>query len=169
MQKILNVEYAGNVNSVMFIWVILCILFGGYLSDKIGYYNSMISSSIFSIIMSIPLYMLIYYINEWYSLMICQLIFGISFGLYAGPLQIFMIDSIDDVLLRYTVIAFSYNLCQVIFGGTAPLIGQALSNKFNVIAVGIYIVIFNLWSLILVYIKKRQNGSNPNQKWYQNL
>ena len=50
---------------------------------------------------------------------------------------IFMVNSINDVVVRYSVIGIAYNLCQAGFGGTAPLIGTALS-LYNFVYVGVF-------------------------------
>jgi MHS family proline/betaine transporter-like MFS transporter len=52
--------------------------------------------------------------------------------------------------IRYSGIAFSYNLGMALFGGTAPLIVTFLTEKINIIAPAYYLIFMATISLIAI-------------------
>ena len=153
-----NVEHAFIVNSFMFIWICLCLCIGGWISDIFGYFRTMKLSALVLVIVSVPCYLVIEGLTtngNIYPLIINQFIMGIFLGCFAGPMQIFMVDCIDDVVVRYCVMGIGYNLCQALFGGTAPIFSTLLA-QIHLTFVGVYIAILSLCALVLLWFKSRE-------------
>ena len=70
--------------------------------------------------------------------------------------------SIEDVIVRYSAIGIAYNGCQAMFGGTAPLIGSALSLQ-NFVYVGVYLSVFCGISTIIVHLMSRWDSQKKAQ------
>eukprot|EP01084_Bolivina_argentea_P287461 493268_1 len=155
-----TVEHAFIVNSFMFIWICICLLFGGYISDKYTYFKTMRLSVLYLCVVSIFTYWIVQLLTidgQVYPLIIAQFILGFGLGNYGGPMQVMMVDCVDDVVVRYCVMGIGYNLCQAIFGGTAPIFAALLSQtKIGLIGVGIYFSIVAFVALIVLSVKVRQ-------------
>ena len=146
----------------MMLWLLFTLTFGGYISDKFHYFRTMIISCILIIILAIPSFYMIQIDpgpnNSPWNQIFSQFILAVAIGGFGGPMQIMMIDSVDNVTVRYCVMGIAYNLNQAIFGGTAPAIATSLSLKSS-IYVGLYLtcVVIMSGSLLLWRYK------HPNQ------
>eukprot|EP01084_Bolivina_argentea_P093687 168455_1 len=144
LQHEIGINNSLLVSTFMNIWVTFCVVFGGYLADRYNYYIIMKYCAILVMIWSAPAYYVmhqIFIINKHktlWPLIISDMVTGFGIGIFGGAMQIFMVYSINDVIVRYSAIGIAYNICQSIFGGTAPLIGSALS-LIKFYYVGIYI------------------------------
>eukprot|EP01084_Bolivina_argentea_P256307 431486_1 len=163
LQSQLQMHNALLISSFLLIWKMFMLLIGGYIADKICDYLFVMRIGVMILcIWSFPAYYVMQQIyvvyGEYYvfwPLIISDLITGIALGLFGGPMQIFMVNNIDDVCVRYTVIGIGYNICQAVFGGTAPLIGSALS-LINFYYVGLYITVFSAISTVILYLMERK-------------
>lgn len=161
LQHEIGIHNALLISSFLFVWHMICVVFGGYLSDKYSYYTIMKVGASITAISSFPSYYLMYKVfiieqskNIW-PLIVADLLTGLGNGLFGGAMQIFMVYAIDDVVVRYSAIGIAYNLCQAIFGGTAPLIGTALS-IMKLYYVGIYVAIFSAISAVILHFLQRK-------------
>ena len=136
----------------MFLWLIICLILSGYLIDRTDYIKTIKWSCIITIIVVVPIFVMIYYTNKLYTFALLQFIFCFGLSLNGASQSTYYVHSINDGLLRYTVIGIAYNICQALFAGTAPLIAQILSHYINIISVSIYILIINVIALIIMYI-----------------
>merc|ERR1712136_168150 len=98
------------VSTLMTFWNMICLLIGGHLADKYGYVSVMKLGSGLQCVCSIPCYYLIYRVNvvngsnNILPLFITDLVAAMNLGLFGGPMQVFMVNVIDDVVLRYSAI-----------------------------------------------------------------
>ena len=144
------------------IWLII----GGMIADKYNYYIPIKIGSLILCLWSIPAY---YYMknvyidnkinDNYWPLIIADFISAVALGLFGGPMQIFMVDNIQNVIVRYSAIGIAYNGCQAMFGGTAPLIGSALSLE-NFLYVGIYLSIFCGISTVILHFMSRYDSKH---------
>jgi MFS transporter, MHS family, proline/betaine transporter len=58
--------------------------------------------------------------------------------------------------VRYSTVAFSYNLGNAIFGGTAPLIASLLAKKISMMAPGFYLLITSGLGLLAITFLPKQ-------------
>merc|ERR1712228_387701 len=153
------VEHGFVANSFMFIWVCISCLFGGWISDKYTYFKTMRISSFGLVLLCFPTYLFIQVLTDngqIYPLILGQFVIGFTVACYGGPMQICMVDCIDDVVVRYCVMGAGYNLCQALFGGTAPLVSTFLAQT-HMGLVGLYLAILSLLAFILLTWKSRQD------------
>ena len=115
-----NYSLAYVVNSCLMCWLLITLIIGGHLSDKYGYFKTMTISCFFTVLISIPSFYLIGTIigpeNAPWNMISAQFLFAIVLGGFGGPMQIFMVDAIDNVTVRYCVVGIAYNVNQAIFG-----------------------------------------------------
>ena len=95
-------------------------LFGGWISDKIGYKKSLLYPCILFIIISYPMFSL-FQSRELISIFIAQTILISIMGLFYGviPITLFNIFPIE---VRCSGISIAHNISMACMGGTAPLI-----------------------------------------------
>ena len=110
LQSALDVDHALLTSSVLLIWKMVMLVVGGSLADKFGYFLIMKIGVAVLALLSLPSY---YLLNYMYSLegeggvwplIVVDFVTVIGLGLFGGPMQIFMVDAIEDVVLRYSAI-----------------------------------------------------------------
>ena len=115
-----NYDLAFIVNSCLMCWLLITLVLGGYLSDKFHYFQTMTISCFFMVLISIPNFYLIGSLigpeNAPWNMISAQFLFALVLGGFGGPMQIFMVDAIDNVGVRYCVMGIAYNVNQAIFG-----------------------------------------------------
>eukprot|EP01083_Nonionella_stella_P001634 4662_1 len=172
VQKQLKIDHALLMSSFLMIVLMGCLVLGGYLADKYNYYVVMKVGAVIVCVWGVPAYYLmnsVYVVhqeNVLWPLVIADMGFALGLGLFGGPMQIFMVHSIDDVAVRYSAIGVAYNACHALFGGTAPLVGSALS-LVNFIYVGVYISVFAAVSAVLVHWMGRNISTRINDLSFQ--
>ena len=161
LEKQLGVEHSLLVSSFKVCYHMGCIVVGGIIADSYNYFVPLKLGAAIMCISSFPLYYLmnnVIVVNGLlvvWPLIFSDIIFGFALGIFGGPMQIFMVDCIDDVVVRYSAIGIAYNVGQAVFGGTAPLIGSALSLA-NLYYVGVYLAIFCGISAVILQFMQRQ-------------
>ena len=144
------------------------LLIGGWLCDQLKDYLFIMKIAVFLLfVWSFASYYIMYIVHiidkqmVFWPLALNDLVTGIALGLFGGAMELFMVDSINDVVVTYTVIGIAYNVCQAMFGGTAPLIGSALS-MLKFYYVGAYLSACSLLSLIVLHgvsvCRRKGNG-----------
>ena len=169
LQSQLNVKHALLVSSFLLLSEMICLPFAGILADKYNYFIVMKLGAFIMCIWSFPAYYIMNYVyveNErndvYWPLILAGFITAVGGGLFGGPMQIFMVNGIEDVVVRYSAIGIAYNACQAIFGGTAPLLGSALSLK-SFILVGVYLAIFCAISTVILYFMSKDDKDKGNK------
>ena len=165
-----EVEHAFVVNAFMFLWICCTLIFGGWVSDKFSYIKTMRISALFLCLVSTFMYLMIQKLTingEIYPLIIAQFILGFGLGCFGGPMQVMMVDCLDDVVVRYCVMGAGYNLCQAIFGGTAPIFATLLAQA-QLTYVGVYYAVIALIGFILLSIKSKES-TKTEEKAIQSL
>merc|ERR1712013_656390 len=133
-----HVPNAFLANSFMFLWLCLCLLFGGVLSDRLTYVRTMKCSALGLALAAIPSFALVNGFGGVWPMIFVQFVLGVGLGAFGGPMQLMMVDSIDDVAVRFCAMGTAYNLCQALFGGTAPIFAE-LMQKAHLTLVGLYL------------------------------
>lgn len=111
----------------------------GYLSDCYGRKTMLTIASVLFIVLSVPLFMLLDSGN-FILLLLVQIIFGALLSMNDGTLPCFLSETFPT-RIRYSGFAFSFNMSNAIFGGTAPLISTWLiSMTGNKLAPAWYLV-----------------------------
>merc|ERR1712129_489024 len=147
-------------NSFMFVWVCVALIIGGVFSDKYTYFKTMRWSAAAMMFLCVITYFFIQLMTingQVYPMVLGQFVIGFVVACYGGPMQICMVDCIDDVVVRYCVMGAGYNLCQALFGGTAPLISTILVH-IHMGLVGVYLAVLSLLAFVLLTWKSKQRA-----------
>lgn len=100
------------------------IFLSGALSDRLGRKTMLIAASLCFIVLTVPLFMLLDHAG-FLTLILIQIVFGALLTLNDGTLASFL-SEIFPTRVRYSGFAFSYNMANALFGGTAPFIATWL-------------------------------------------
>lgn len=109
-----------RVNTAGTLVLNIMIIFGGLLTDKIGYRNNFLLSAALLIIFSYPLFYL-FNLNNMTLVVVSYMIFSIFFGCIPSAYSS-ILCGLFPTSLRYSGIALSYNLAYALIGGLSPLI-----------------------------------------------
>lgn len=105
--------------------VYILTIFGmGYLSDSYGRKKMLIAACVAFIIFTIPAFMLLTTGKIWVIVLV-EIFLCTVLTINDGTLSSFLTESFPTEV-RYTGFALSFNMANVIFGGTAPLIATGL-------------------------------------------
>ena len=119
-QLVPNYNGAFIVNSCIMCFLVFTVVMGGYLSDKFGYFRVMIICCFLITLLSIVNFEIIVNIigphNAPWNMIVAQIIFAIILGGFAGPMQIYMVESIDNVAVRYCAMGIGFNINLALFG-----------------------------------------------------
>jgi len=137
------------VNSALMPIAGIALITGGLLSDKHGWRGLLRYPGILQIVLCLPLFWLFgKYPGQWWPMTLIQILLGSTLSLQAAALQMFLGGVIDSVGLRFSIGGIGYNLGLAFFGGTAPLISEALAHN-GTIYVGVYLLLCTLLSLVV--------------------
>ncbi|ETO33090.1 major facilitator superfamily protein [Reticulomyxa filosa] len=130
---------AVSVNAILLLWMCISLVTGGWLADRFNYYQTMKISCIWVCVVSIPMFVLLDKCRgDWWPMVVSEVIIGTGLAMFGGPMELFMVECVDNVGVRFSAMGIAYNACLALFGGTAPLIAEALAIS-NVIWVGVYL------------------------------
>ncbi len=139
--KYMHYDYADlmRINTIGTLVLSVTILFGGWMTDRIGYRQAYLMSAMFLIALTYPLFYLFHLQNiGWvvFSYMIFSIFFGFIPSAYAS-----MISQMFPTNVRYSGVALSYNLAYAIVGGLSPIICTLAIQYFNDVFSPAYYVI----------------------------
>jgi MHS family proline/betaine transporter-like MFS transporter len=125
----------------------------GYISDHIGRFRMIIIASSAIVLIAIPSFVLLSYVEMWKQIIALTLISMLG-GFIAGTAYIFII-SLFSPEERFTGVAFSYNLGIALFGGTSAVISRWLVEATGLYyAPAFYITLTSLMFLSVIYVMK---------------
>lgn len=140
-----------TINTFCMVLLIILIPIFGHLSDLIGRKPLLITASLGIIILSYPLFLLIYQ-ESLLGYIIAQVIFTIMISMLQGVSPALYVELLP-AKTRMSSLSIGYNLAQVLFGGTTPLIATLLIKYTNIeTSPAFYLIICSMISL-LVYLK----------------
>ena len=160
-----TVAIAGGVGNFFssFIFVIV-----GFLADKKPDKSSlirlMVISSLLEIVLAVPVFVAYahYQLSVYLVMMISALILGVVTGI--APL---LVSQLFPTSVRYSGIAFTYNVSFAIFGGLTPLIAMALINTTGeLISPAVYLIFSGIIGLLGCLLQRQIWNCGTRQ--YQN-
>ena len=160
LSKIRHMSTAASLaHNTSFLFLHLCLIPAfGLLINKIGGIKSIKSISLIFIIFSIPLFYLISY-GSMLQIQFAMSIFSILTAFNAAVIPGLLVEIIPRNV-RYTVLAFSFNIMFGIFGGLVPFIALLLIKKSHSIMLpSVYLTFIAFITLITGYLlsKSRKN------------
>ncbi|SLM95804.1 MFS transporter [Brachybacterium nesterenkovii] len=97
----------------------------GRLSDAIGRRRALLLAAIGTLVLSIPSFWLILHATSFALTLLAMLLLGIPTALYLAMLAP-TLPAMFPTRARYSAMGFAFNVAVSLFGGTTPLIAQAL-------------------------------------------
>ncbi|MEO4040184.1 MFS transporter [Hoeflea sp. CAU 1731] len=153
----ISTSSAFDINTYALMIMIPIIGFGAYVSDHIGRKPLLYTSSIGTLILSWPLWSVMHHENV-YLVFIGQAGFATLFAIGYSALSSAMVEALP-AHVRCSGVAIGYNLCQGLFGGTAPLVATyLLARTADDFAPVYYLIITAMISTIAVYTLKETTG-----------
>jgi MFS transporter, MHS family, proline/betaine transporter len=143
----ISAESALRVNTVTLVMLIPIMIFGGWLSDRVGSKPVMLVSAIVTVLLAWPLYWMLHH-QSLAMIYVGQIGFAAVIGMYLGAQPAFMVKIIPAEV-RCTAAGLGYNITLGIAGGLSPMVatwlisqsGYDLSPAFMVIVAGILSII----------------------------
>lgn len=135
-----------SIQSFFLVTMLFLVPFAGFCGDYIGRKRILMFIAGCTILLSLPCFYLLQN-HSIISIIVALLIATILSAFDQGNSLSAVVENCP-VNVRYSGIAFSYNLGMALFGGTAPLIVTLLTQNVNVIAPAFYLAIMAGVSLI---------------------
>lgn len=126
INQVLHVElsYALLLNTLSMMLIMCVIPFFGWLADRIGLFRLIKMASLFFIIFSYPLYIILQMATPT-AIFCAQAGFALLVSASYAAIPAALI-ALFPPQVRYSAMSFSYNMANAIFGGTAPLMATLL-------------------------------------------
>jgi len=131
-------ERAFLSNSLQILVFVLSLPIMGGFSDRVGRRPVMLAASSFLILATFPLFQLIIK-GSLFTIVLCQLIFGIALAAYCGPAVAATVE-LFPTRLRYTSVSIGFNLAALL-GMTSPMISTRLISVLRTPAAPSYVII----------------------------
>lgn len=136
-------------------FMVVCCVFSGGLSDRIGKYKIMASGAVLLFLCSYPLLLLLDHFHNIATLIIVQSLFCILISLFVGVVPS-ALSELFPVAVRSSGMSVAYNIAVTIFGGFAPAVLTWLSeNTGTRFAPAWYVMPACLVALISLYFIHR--------------
>jgi MFS transporter, MHS family, proline/betaine transporter len=145
----------GAMMTVMSLIIMMPALIGGaIISDRIGQARCLFVGYMGCFILVFPLLYSAKY-GSFLQHFACQILFATTLGFCMGP-RCSLAAQIFPISIRYSAVAFSYNVANALFGGTAPLICALMVERTGtIIAPAFYLMGASIISLVCVYFLKK--------------
>lgn len=156
LEKFMNKssDFALFINGTSMIIFSICIIIGGYLSDKVGRKKVIILSSAAIILFFGPLFYLIKSEKTDLYIYAYMTFLSIFFGFYVGASSTLFAE-IFDIKIRSTALSLSYNIPYAIVGGLTPaLLSYVLFNLNYLIIVLITAIVMFIAFVTAVKVKE---------------
>jgi MHS family proline/betaine transporter-like MFS transporter len=156
-----------NVSSVYAFSVQLCSLLGllilspimGRLGDYFGRKNILLITTSCMVVFAFPLFYLLQ-LNSGFFIILTFALATLFSSMVQGNVLTTMVES-STGNIRYSSIAFAFNLSAAVFGGLSPVIVITLIDKINLLAPGYYIIFSALLGLIAVSFVPKGVSEKP--------
>lgn len=144
-----------TLTSLSLIVMIIFLPLFGLLSDTTGYRKFFYKVCAAIVVSVVPLYIMISCPDKNLGIVVMGLIgFGIMSAAVCAPAYSYAIKSFE-VELRFSGVAFSWNLGLALMGGTTPMISRFLSERISVIAPAYYLMSLAILFILISVITKR--------------
>lgn len=138
-------------------FLIVLIPLSALLSDKVGRKKIMLVGLFGFVVFSYPIYTLYSYAS-FPAVLLAQFCFAVMLSLLYGSAEAIMIEQVDTQL-RCSSVGLAYNIAQVIFGGTAPIVNMLLIKHFETeLAPSFYLMLTALIASIGVFYMRDKTG-----------
>lgn len=149
------------------IFVVLLLPIMGFIADKkMGREKLMIMSSLISIVIPYPLFLMLENNLSLTNIIFIQAVLGIITAGFVAP-SMALLSSFFSVHERYSGVGFGYALGGALLGGTTPLILASLTNWLGSSFVPAYYLMFSGVMGIVCVMAGRKEGENSQRYPHQ--
>ena len=146
------------INSIGLVAIIFFTPFIGHLSDKLGRKSIMITFATLGLVLAYPIFMLLQIGSLW-SIILPQIILGLIFGGYTGPMHAYLAE-LFPVRSRYSGVTLGFCLGQAVFGGITPFVATYLIEVTqNPLSPAFYLMICSFIGIVAAL------SANPKISW----
>ncbi len=150
------------ITTICLLSYILFIFLSGHFSDKFGRKKMLILACGMFIVCSVPAFMLLGSGSFW-TVLCVELVLCCALTINDGTLSSYLAETFPTDV-RYTGFAFSFNMANAIFGGSASFIATALiSLTGNPIAPAWYMVIISCISMVAMVMSHEHTGKDLSE------
>lgn len=129
----------------------------GSLSDRVGRKTMLVAASALFIVLTVPLFALMNHVG-FVGIILIQIAFGALLAMNDGTLACFLCE-LFETKVRYSGFAFSFNISNAAFGGTAPFVATWLiSVSGSGLAPGWYLMAAAVVALIAILASTETAG-----------
>ena len=151
-------EHALIMNVISMMMMSILSIFSAKLSDKWGRRPIMAIGAFGLFCWAYPSFWLLEN-SSFYGQLLAEVVFASFLGIYFSAVPATLVE-LFPTSVRYTGLAFSYNMSITIFGGSLPLLATWLIHFTGInTSVAFYIMFANMCSLIAVYFLKETYGT----------
>lgn len=152
----LSVATSSTITSITLVTYIGFIFAMGKLSDRFGRRTMLILASVCFIILTVPSFMLLN-TKHVIVILLVELLLCACLTINDGTLASFLAETFPTEV-RYTGFALSFNMANVIFGGTAPLIATSLIKATgDNLAPAYYLVFIAVIALVAMFFSEEHS------------
>jgi MFS transporter, MHS family, proline/betaine transporter len=135
----LSKEHSLICSSVGMLVLMLFAPVSGWLSDRIGRVKVLQMGAFGFVLLAYPIFSLLMQ-SDFASVLAAQIVFAALVGFYTGVVPAWLVE-VFPTSVRSTGMALAYNAAAVIFGGTAPMVGEwLLKTTGDVRSIALYIM-----------------------------
>jgi MHS family proline/betaine transporter-like MFS transporter len=131
----------------------------GILGDRFSRKNMLLITSSCMIAFAFPMFYFLQLNSGFFIFLVLTFATLLSSMDQGNTLTMIVESSTGNI--RYSSIAFSYNLSAAVFGGLSPIVVMTLIEKINLIAPGYYILFTALLGLIAVLLIPKGVSKKP--------
>lgn len=123
----LSPETSLRINTVTLLVLLPVMIFGGWLSDRVGGKRVMMTSAIVTMVLAWPFFWMLHQSALW-MVYVGQLGFAIAIGPYLGAQPAYMVSVIKPAV-RCTAAGLGYNITLGVAGGLSPMVATWLVSR----------------------------------------
>ncbi len=142
-------HHAFVIESFALVGMLFLVPLMGILGDRIGRKKMLLMTTAGMVVLALPFFYLLQY-NTFNAVIVVLGMATLLSSMDQGNTLTTVVENCP-LNIRYSGIAFSYNLSAAIFGGLSPLIVIGLIKAFNVVAPGYYIMLTSGIGLLAVF------------------
>jgi MHS family proline/betaine transporter-like MFS transporter len=155
--------FVNYLTNICYVVMVLCTLFSGWLSDRIGRKKIFIFNIVF-IMIAMPYLLKTIESANFPMVVAAQIVIAIMAAFYIGPEPALQAE-LYPTAIRNTALAVSYNTATSIFGGTTPYIIESLLQNTGTITSGVYYIFpVATFSLVALYYYSNDSANNDNSQ-----
>lgn len=159
-------ETSLRINTVTLLVLLPVMIFGGWLSDRVGGKRVMLVSAVATTVLAWPFFWMLHQSTLW-MVYVGQLGFAVAIGPYLGAQPAFMVSVIKPAV-RCTAAGLGYNITLGIAGGLSPMVAtwlvsrthDDLSPAFMIMTAGVISIV----TLLSIKSTKMNATNDPLQR-----